>query len=238
LGTSLTPASAAAIHDRLNALKPTDTLKAGHCFVAILHHNVTPESDFQQHDAMWVKCRRTTEIASLAAAYKKHSPEAAGIVLVHDFQVVEERSRVQTLATRQPADFLALEAVLAQDIAKRTTPKASAMRSPLDDIPQAVNRQVMNRTPLKGTNMTPERSFASASTPSTKSSLRDIKPKVAHISSTPLQPPGTPLAEVDAGQLAWEDYFFERQEYYRQVVGDESLSKQYGDDEDARDKSR
>jgi len=97
--------------EKMKGLKPDHNLGPDVAFVAILHHDKLPVDQFDQHDALWIKCPKDKEVASLLKAYKKRYQGEGDIVLRHDFQVIEEKTKVTKLATRPPHNFIAIEAV-------------------------------------------------------------------------------------------------------------------------------
>ncbi|KAK4947817.1 hypothetical protein LTR10_013325 [Elasticomyces elasticus] len=123
--------------EKMKGLKPDHNLDPDVAFVAILHHDKLPLDQFDQHNALWIKCPKDKEVASLLKAYKKRYQGEGDIVLRHDFQVIEEKTKVTTLATRPPYNFIALEAVRAQDLESRKI--ALLPRPPLAEVTNTAN---------------------------------------------------------------------------------------------------
>ncbi|KIW12407.1 hypothetical protein PV08_09684 [Exophiala spinifera] len=125
---------------KLRALRPAHELTSGVAFVAILQHDKLPNKSFQQHDALWIKCPKGKELSSLLKAYKKRHPLAGDLVLRHNFKIVDETTKISSLLTLPSDDFVALEAILVDDLNKRTNPP-HASRTALAEVTNAANRR-------------------------------------------------------------------------------------------------
>lgn len=192
-------------------LKPEHNLDPEVAFVAILHHDKLPVDRFGQHDALWIKCPKEKEVASLVKAYKKRYPGGGEIVLRHDFQVIEEKTKVNVLTTRPPHNFIALEAVRAQELETRKT---------------AIITATLNRAPLtEVTNTSSLTRSKSLSTPKDNSgpifktySPRIIRPVTSSPSMGQHVSAQSPTSLPQPDQIGWEDFLFERLEPHRQNV--------------------
>lgn len=194
---------------RMNDLKPDHELTPGVAFIAILLHDKTALGPFDQQDALWIKCPKEKEVSSLLKAYKKRLPEAGEIVLRHDFAVVHEKTKISTLATRPPNDFVALEAIRLQDLDKD---KAKTMMTP-------------SRSPLTEVTNTANQSGSKAA--ATIQSTEDLKikqytPPTRALSGHPQNVPDaqhvqSPTHSNQSDQIGWEDFLFERLELQRQL---------------------
>lgn len=150
-------------------------------------------------------------MASLVKAYKKRYPGGGEIVLRHDFQVIEEKTKVNVLTTRPPHNFIALEAVRTQELETRKTAiiTATLNRAPLTEV---TNTASLTRSKSLSTPKDDSRPVFKAYSP------RIIRPATSspsmgqHVSS---QSP-TSLPQPD--QIGWEDFLFERLELHRQNV--------------------
>ncbi|OCT44484.1 tat pathway signal sequence [Cladophialophora carrionii] len=205
--------------ETLRALRPQDELKPGVVFVAILHYDKLPDGPFDQPDALWIKCPREKDVSSLVNAYRRECPEAGDFVLRHNFQVLEEETKISALANRYPNDFVALEAVTVKDLNKRKY--LTAARAPLTEIANGVNRSLVKaQTSSKFNNEahTKESQPRPLEQPQVWSVRRPSKPEPAcpppslRASPHALSMPDT-LAPTE--QTAWEDFLFERLEISR-----------------------
>ncbi|KAK5195291.1 hypothetical protein LTR47_002762 [Exophiala xenobiotica] len=192
---------------RLNDLKPDHELTPGVAFIAVLMHEKTASEHFDQQDALWIKCPIVKEISSLLKAYKKRFPEAGEIVLRHDFAVLHEKTKISTLNTRPPHDFVALEAIRVEDLNKAKIPMTPS-RSPLTEVTNTANRP---GSKIAGNFQNTEELKFKHYTPPTRavSGHPQTAPDAQHVQS--------PTHPNETNQLGWEDFLFERLELQRQL---------------------
>ncbi|KAI1612045.1 hypothetical protein EDD36DRAFT_489042 [Exophiala viscosa] len=197
--------------EKMKGLKPDHNLDPDVAFVAILHHDKLPVDQFDQHDALWIKCPKDKEVASLLKAYKKRYQGEGDIVLRHDLQVIEEKTKVTTLATRPPHNFIALEAVRAQDLEMR---KAEVLSRP--PLTEDTNTANLIRSKSLST-------FKDVSGPTIKPyQPRTIRPATSSptmaVNPQPASPHSFTSSSPQPDQLGWEDFLFERLELHKQDV--------------------
>ena len=203
--------------DKLQALRPEDDLKPGVAFVAILHYDKSPENTFGQPDALWIKCPKDKDHSSLHKAYRKACPEAGTFVLRHNFQTLEESTKISALANRDPYDFVALEAVRIQDLNRRKS--LTAARSPLSEVTNSVNR-ALDRSQVLGPDSKDGLQPASFQLPRSQPLQTSSMPSLPPIQylRTPSHTSRSPNSFARSKQVGWEDFLFERLENFRQAV--------------------
>ena len=202
------------LHEKLKSIRPDHEVNPGNAFVAILQHTIDRAHQWEQDAALWIKCPKDKEVSSLAKAYRRRCcDDGEEVVLRHDFQVLDEKTILGTLATRDPYNFIALEAVRTRDLVKRKT--ATPARSPLAEL---------TNTPTR---------FTARSSTTPKDSGIDVF--LAEPSSR-IAGRSTPT-DSSLEQIGWEDFYFEDQEPYRRgLIPGHANSAQYAQDKECRDK--
>ena len=190
--------------------------------MAILHYDKSPDHTFDQPDALWIKCPKEKDVTSLVKAYRNACPEAGEFVLRHNFQVLEETTKISALANRYPNNFVALDAVRTKDLDKRKTPTST--RPALADVTNnAISRPSSklhaSETPSKDSQSTPSTSHR-CQLPQESNTLVQSK-----VQCLPTQTPSTysqlvPPSNTDNGskETGWIDFLIERLESSRQAV--------------------
>ncbi|KAJ9627575.1 hypothetical protein H2204_009614 [Knufia peltigerae] len=195
--------------DKLKALKPDHDLTSGVAFIAILHHDKVPNEPLQQHDALWIKCPKGKALSSLLKAYKKKYLLPDELVLRHNFKVVDETTKISALLTLPSDDFVALEAILADDLETRVNAPTTS-RTALAEVTNTANQLRIKDDP----------SSKDAAALPTNPLVTQLTHPIAALSASNAQDHHvrSMASPTEEEGLGWEDFLFERLEYQRQFL--------------------